>query len=124
VSGEPYGFDDDEATRRLLRSRPPRAALAWAGAALGGTVTAVRPLRGGGASAVHLLRVERGGGPVERVVLRRYVRPELNEEEPEIAEREARALEFVADVDLGPGVSTRDCWPWTPPGWTPACRHC
>lgn len=106
MSGEPYGFDDDEATRRLLRSRPPRAALAWAGAALGGTVTAVRPLRGGGASAVHLLRVERGGGPVERVVLRRYVRPELNEEEPEIAEREARALEFVADVDLGPGVST------------------
>ncbi len=42
-----YGFDDDEATRRLLRSRPPREALAWAGSALGGAVVAARPLRGG-----------------------------------------------------------------------------
>jgi aminoglycoside phosphotransferase (APT) family kinase protein len=102
----PYGFDDDEATRRLLRSRPPRAALDWAGAALGGTVTAARPLRGGGASAVHLLTVRRIGGAVERVVLRRYVRPEPNLEEPDIAEQEGRALRFVAGLDLGVGVAT------------------
>src|SRR6266545_5393120 len=104
--GRPHGFDDDQATRRLLRSRPPRAALAWAEAALGVTVTAARPLRGGSASAVHLLRVQRGSGAAERVVLRRYVRPELNQEEPDIAEREARALRFVADLDLGAGVAT------------------
>ena len=42
----PYGFDDDAQTRRLLRSRPPRRALDWAGSALGGTVTSARPLRG------------------------------------------------------------------------------
>src|SRR6266536_407583 len=77
--GRPHGFDDDTATRRL---------------------------RGGSASAVHLLRVQRGSGGAERVVLRRYVRPELNQEEPDIAEREARALRFVADLDLGAGVAT------------------
>lgn len=97
----PHGFDDDHADRRLLRSRPPRAALAWAGEALGGTVTSARVLRGGSASAVHLLTVRRDAGAVERVVLRRYVRPELNLEEPDIAEREARALRFVAGFDLG-----------------------
>lgn len=97
----PHGFDDDPADRGLLRSRPPRAALAWAGEALGGTVTSARVLRGGSASAVHLLTVRRDAGAVERVVLRRYVRPELNLEEPDIAEREARALRFVAGFHLG-----------------------
>lgn len=104
--GPAHGFDDDQATRRLLRSRPPRTSLAWAGRALGGTVTSARPLRGGTASAVHLLAVARAGGAVERVVLRRYVRPELNVEEPDIAAREARTLRFVAGVDLGHGVAT------------------
>lgn len=100
-AGSPaHGFDDDEATRRLLRSRPPRAALAWAEAALGGTVTSVRPLRGGTASAVHLLTVARTDGGVAQAVLRRYVRPELNAEEPDIAAREARALRVVEGLDL------------------------
>lgn len=31
-----HGFCDDETTRRLLRSRPPRQALDWAVARLGG----------------------------------------------------------------------------------------
>ena len=101
----PYGFDDDEETRRLLRSRPPRVALRWASRELGGTVTAVRALRGGSASAVHLLTVDRGAA-VERVVLRRYVRPETVEEEPDVAAREALALRFVAGLDLGAGVAT------------------
>jgi aminoglycoside phosphotransferase (APT) family kinase protein len=43
-------------------------------------------------SAVHLLTVADGAGRRRRAVLRRYVRPELNAEEPDIAEREARAL--------------------------------
>jgi len=95
-----HGFDDDEATRRLLRSRPARAALEWAGAVLGGTVTSARPLRGGTASAVHLLTLSRADGAVERVVLRRYVLPELGAEEPGIAAREARALRVVEGLDL------------------------
>ena len=48
-----HGFCDDEQTRRLLRSRPPRQALAWAGAWLGGPVISARALRGGMSSAVR-----------------------------------------------------------------------
>jgi aminoglycoside phosphotransferase (APT) family kinase protein len=101
----PHGFDDDPRTQ-FLRVRPPRATLDWAGRALGGTVIAARPLRGGTASAVHLLTVRRGGGAVELVVLRRYVRPETVAEEPDVAEQEARALRLAAGLDLGPGVAT------------------
>jgi aminoglycoside phosphotransferase (APT) family kinase protein len=93
----PHGFGDDEQTRRLLRSRPPRQALDWAGAALGGTVTTARALRGGTASAVHLLTVT-GPAGTRRVVLRRYVRPE--DTEPGIAEHEARALTLAAGLGV------------------------
>lgn len=96
----PHGFCDDEVTRRLLRRRPPRRALDWVGQALEGTVRSVRAIRGGMSSAVHLSGVERRDGTVEPVVLRRYVRPELNAEEPDIARREARVLRFVETVDI------------------------
>ena len=43
-------------------------------------------------SAVHLLTVAEGTGRRRQAVLRRYVRPELNAEDPDIAAREARAL--------------------------------
>jgi aminoglycoside phosphotransferase (APT) family kinase protein len=99
LDAPPHGFCDDEETRRLLRSRPPRQALDWVGAALGGTVTTARALRGGTASAVHLLTVT-GAAGTRRVVLRRYVRPELNPEEPHIAEHEARALTFSARLGV------------------------
>ncbi|HEU5391480.1 MAG TPA: phosphotransferase [Streptosporangiaceae bacterium] len=95
-----HGFCDDEATRRLLRSRPPRQALAWAAACLGGPVISARALRGGMSSAVHLLTVADGAGRRRPAVLRRYVRPELNAEEPDIAEREARALRAAEIVSV------------------------
>ena len=88
----PHGFGEDEATRRLLRSRPPGQALAWAAARLGGPVIAARALRGGMSSAVHVLTVEHADNQRRQAVLRRYVRPELNAEDPGIAAREARAL--------------------------------
>lgn len=96
-----YGFDEDPATRRLLRSRPPREALAWAAAATGGQVLSARPLRGGLSSAVHELTI-RGGvaAPVRRVVLRRSVRPELSAEGPGLVTREARALQFVSRLGI------------------------
>jgi len=87
-----HGFCDDEETRRLLRSRPPGQALAWAAARLGGPVISARALRGGMSSAVHLLTVQDDGGQRRQAVLRRYVRPEHNEQEPDAAGREARAL--------------------------------
>jgi aminoglycoside phosphotransferase (APT) family kinase protein len=40
------------------------------------------------------------GGKVDRVVLRRYVRPEVVSEQPDIAEREARILRFLEGVQL------------------------
>jgi aminoglycoside phosphotransferase (APT) family kinase protein len=96
----PHGFSDDEATRRLLRSRPPRQALTWAEKAVGGTVASTRALRGGTSSAVHLLEVRTHGDRLERVVLRRYVRPEVNLEEPDIVRHEANALQVVEAADV------------------------
>jgi aminoglycoside phosphotransferase (APT) family kinase protein len=93
-----HGFCDDEQTRRLLRSRPPRQALTWAGARLGGRVTSARALRGGMSSAVHLITVERPAGGTDRAVLRRYVRHDPDE--PDAAAREARALRLAGRIDV------------------------
>ncbi|MEQ7124160.1 phosphotransferase [Actinopolymorpha sp. B11F2] len=93
----PYGFDDDETTVRLLRSAPPRQALAWAEHALSGVVESVEVLQGGLSSAMHLLRLRRGTG-LRTVVLRRYVRPGRRAEWPDLADREARTLSFVESI--------------------------
>jgi len=93
-----HGFDDDEQTRRLLRSRPPRQALAWAAARLGGPVISARALRGGMASAVHLVTVQQPGGRRDQAVLRRYVRPDPDEPDPAAAEARALRLAGAADV--------------------------
>jgi aminoglycoside phosphotransferase (APT) family kinase protein len=95
-----HGFCDDEATRRLLRSRPPRQALDWAASRLGGPVISARALRGGMSSAVHLLTTQHADGQRRQAVLRRYVRPELNEEDPGIAAREARALRVAGTAGV------------------------
>ena len=57
-------------------------------------------MRGGMSSAVHTLRVELGTGETARVVLRRHVRAEVVEEEPEIAGHEAAVLAFLDGVEL------------------------
>ena len=93
-----HGFCDDEQTRRLLRSRPPRQALAWAAARLGGRVVSARALRGGMSSAVHLITVQRSGAERDQAVLRRYVRPDPDEPDP--AAREARALRLAEAADV------------------------
>src|SRR5260370_34861453 len=63
-----------------------------AAARQGGPVDTARARRVGTSSAGHLLTIRYSGGQRRQAVLRRYVRPELNAEEPDIAEREARAL--------------------------------
>jgi aminoglycoside phosphotransferase (APT) family kinase protein len=93
-----HGFGDDEQTRRLLRSRPPRQALAWAGSCLGGPVVAARALRGGMSSAVHLVTVWRPDGGRDDAVLRRYVRPDPDEPYPAAAEARALRLAEAAGV--------------------------
>jgi aminoglycoside phosphotransferase (APT) family kinase protein len=51
-------------------------------------------------SAVHLLTVQDDGGHRRQAVLRRYVRPELSEQEPDAAGREARALRVARRADV------------------------
>ena len=95
-----HGYRDDIATRRLLRSRPPTAALAWVESVLGGRVTSIRAMRGGMSSAVHAVRVELHSGGAARVVLRRHVRAEVVEEEPDVAAHEAAVLALLEGVEL------------------------
>lgn len=87
-------------SRRLLRAGPPASALAWVGATLGGVVTRVRALRGGRSSAVHALRLTRSGRHPDTVVLRRYVRDRVLDEEPDIVQHEASVLEHLRDSPL------------------------
>jgi aminoglycoside phosphotransferase (APT) family kinase protein len=51
-------------------------------------------------SAVHALGLELSGGEAARVVLRRYVRAEVVDEEPEIVGHEAATLAFLEGVEL------------------------
>ncbi len=100
MSGEQarHGFGEDAATRALLRSPPSRRALRWAAGEAGHDLATWRVLRGGMSSAMYLL--ELADAFATRLVLRCYVRPELNREEPDLAEREAAALAVAAGVEV------------------------
>ena len=97
-----YGTDLPPDEHRLLRGRPPSEALDWAASFFGpgARVRSIRPLAGGMVSAIHALAIADGPGQVHRVVLRRYVRPDLLISEPYLAAREATALRFVAGSSL------------------------
>jgi aminoglycoside phosphotransferase (APT) family kinase protein len=94
----PHGYELTPEARALLRSRPPARALAWVAAAfgVGARVTSARSRDGGISSAIHVVTIETGGGTRQRCVLRRYVRPEVQAEEPDLAAREAVALKVAA----------------------------
>jgi aminoglycoside phosphotransferase (APT) family kinase protein len=87
---------------RLLRRRPPAAALEWAAAAFGpgSRVVAARPLASSWL-ATHALEVADAAGSVHRVVLRRWARPGWDEEDPDFtAAREAAVLELLAPTPV------------------------
>jgi aminoglycoside phosphotransferase (APT) family kinase protein len=87
---------------RLLRRRPPAAALGWAAAAFGpgSRVTAVQPLASAWL-ANHAVEVADGAGRGHRVVLRRWARPGWDEEDPDFtAAREAAILELLAPTPV------------------------
>jgi aminoglycoside phosphotransferase (APT) family kinase protein len=94
----PHGFALSPEDDRLLRGPVPERALAWAARAVGdgARVVASRPLAGGTSSAVHALSVSSAGGGVHELVLRRFVRSDWLAEEPDVARREATALEVIA----------------------------
>jgi aminoglycoside phosphotransferase (APT) family kinase protein len=102
-SREPvHGFDLSPEDERLLRGPVPRRALRWAASAVGGgaRVRASEPLAGGTSSAVHALTVEGGDGRTHQLVLRRFVREDWLAEEPDVATREAAALELIGGRGL------------------------
>ena len=92
-----HGFALPPGEHALLRGSPPGEALAWCSAAVGpgAEVTRVIALAGGTSSAVHAVDVRDARLGVRELVLRRFVRREWLAEEPDVARREARALELV-----------------------------
>ncbi|HUF33451.1 MAG TPA: aminoglycoside phosphotransferase family protein [Acidimicrobiales bacterium] len=74
----------------FLRRRPPASTLRWVEQRLGERVTRVEARRGGSSSAIHALTVGDS-----RVILRRYVIPDVIEEEPDIIDQERRALRVL-----------------------------
>ena len=87
---------------RLLRRRPPAAALRWAAAAFGpgSRVVGVRPLPSAWL-ANHAVDVADAGGATHRVVLRRWARPGWDEEDPDFdAAREAAILELLGPTPV------------------------
>src|SRR5829696_4296073 len=87
---------------RLLRRRPPAAALEWAAAPFGpgSQVVSVRPLASAWL-ANHVVEVADAAGARHRVVLRRWARPGWDEEDPDFdAAREAAILELLAGTPV------------------------
>jgi aminoglycoside phosphotransferase (APT) family kinase protein/8-oxo-dGTP pyrophosphatase MutT (NUDIX family) len=96
LDGEPTTLDP------AIRRRPPPEALRWVERAVGSRarVTSLRRLRGGYSTAVHAVNVVDRRGRAHRLVLRRFVHAAWLAREPDLAEREARVLELLADSDV------------------------
>src|SRR5258708_19135323 len=80
------------------RCRPPTPrAKRWIEKAVAPSaeVVGVRLLSGGSASAVHAVDVRVAGGTTLRLVLRRHLLFSSLQEEPDLAEREARNLQLL-----------------------------
>ncbi|MGZ6267610.1 MAG: phosphotransferase family protein [Candidatus Limnocylindrales bacterium] len=88
--------------RDLLRRAPPARAIEWARRAGGGSgrVLSVERLRGGVSHANHLIRID-AGGAVHEVVLRRWVRSEWQETDPECSpSQEAATYDLLASSSV------------------------
>jgi aminoglycoside phosphotransferase (APT) family kinase protein len=98
----PHGYELASEERRLLRSRPPAAALEWAAAAFGpnARVLHARSRPGGTSSAIHVVTVDDGHGERHHAVLRRYVRPDVMHEASAEVAIEAAALRLLAASSL------------------------
>ena len=110
IAGPDHGQGSESRLGRMLRADPPPEALRWATSVVGaGAVQEVRALRGGSSAAMHLV-ADRDGDIHQRVVLRRYLRPEQQAEQPSWALMEANALQHVAAAPV-PTPTLLDCDP-------------
>ena len=66
----------------------------------GARVTRFRRLPGGTATAIHAVNVQGARGAPHRMVLKRFIRADWLEREPDILHKEARALHLVAAAEL------------------------
>jgi aminoglycoside phosphotransferase (APT) family kinase protein len=98
----PYGFDLTPAGQRLLRAQPPPEALLWCAHAVGAgaQISDVYPLAGGTSSAVHAVDIEDRRRRLHRLVLRRLVKSDWLQEEPDAPYREATALKVARACPL------------------------
>jgi aminoglycoside phosphotransferase (APT) family kinase protein len=88
----------DEAQRAawLVGQPPPAATLAWLVDELDASaVVDVSPMPGGSTAAMHRVTLIDASDHQRDVVLRRYVRPEILTESPDVASGEARALQLA-----------------------------
>jgi aminoglycoside phosphotransferase (APT) family kinase protein len=92
-----HGFDVTAEDRSLLRGPLPVAARQWVLGELGpgSRIVSAHARAGGTSSAVHGLTVEDERGARHQLVLRRYVRSDWLEREPDLAEHEARVLTLL-----------------------------
>ena len=89
-------MDDVQRGAWLVRQPPPPSTLAWLVDALDvSAVVDVSVMQGGLTAAMHRVRVIDRDGHERQVVLRRYVRPEVLVESPDVASIEARALQLA-----------------------------
>jgi hypothetical protein len=66
----------------------------------GSKVVRVRRMSGGTSSAVHAVDVSRSHGSMLRLVLRRHLLFRWLEDEPDLAEKEARNLQLLEQVGI------------------------
>ncbi len=88
----------DEAQRAawLVRQPPPASTLAWLVRELdAAAVVGVTPMAGGSTAAMHRVTLVDAADHQRDVVLRRYVRPEILAESPDVASVEALALQLA-----------------------------
>ncbi len=80
---------------------PPPQARAWVlrQAPRGARITSIRRLPGGTSSATHAVNVRHRTDSLHRFVLRRYTLADWLAREPDLAEREAGALDLLRDCD-------------------------
>jgi aminoglycoside phosphotransferase (APT) family kinase protein len=96
---QPIG--EAERASRLMRERPPAAALAWLVAELDvSAVVDVAPMRGGSTAAMHRVTIVDRSGLEQTVVFRRYVRQDVLAAAPDVAAVEGRALQLAERLPL------------------------
>jgi len=94
-------MDESERAAWLVGQPPPAATLAWLVEELDASaVVEVSQMQGGSTAAMHRVMLIDRQDHEREVVLRRYVRPEILSETPDVAAVEARALQLAERLPL------------------------